>query len=81
VDPAAAIGHRRWIALLLATPLRKPEESAPGIGQRIPAVIGVVRFLMPVEKLPPPLADFLRPGFISAVFDNTCSPPSQAGRL
>lgn len=68
------LGLSVWLALLLATPLRRPEWLAlPGALRSAAFLLALVwcASLMPVQALPPaswPVT--LAAGFVSAVFDN-----------
>jgi Na+/H+ antiporter NhaD/arsenite permease-like protein len=68
------LGLSVWLALLLATPLRRPEWLAlPGVLRNAAFLLALVwcASLMPVRALPPASwPGTLVAGFVSAVFDN-----------
>jgi Na+/H+ antiporter NhaD/arsenite permease-like protein len=74
LDQFPVIGAAVWVAILLATPLRKPEWSLlPEAFKGSVFLLALVTCasMMPVEKLPlPSWQTTLGLGFVSAVFDN-----------
>ncbi len=74
LDQFPLIGAAVWVAILLATPLRKPEWSLlPEAFKGTVFLLALVTCasMMPVEKLPAPSwQTALGLGFVSAVFDN-----------
>ncbi len=73
-DSFPFIGAAVWVALLLMTPIRKPEWSLlPGAFKGAIFLLSLVlaATMMPVEKLPPAAwQTAFGLGFLSAVFDN-----------
>jgi Na+/H+ antiporter NhaD/arsenite permease-like protein len=74
LDQFPVIGAAVWVAILLATPLRKPDWSLlPEAfkGSVFLLALVAIASMMPVEKLPAPSwQTALGLGFVSAVFDN-----------
>ncbi len=74
LDRFPVIGASVWVAILLATPIRKPEWSLlPEAFKGSVFLLSLVMIasMMPVEKLPPASwQSAFGLGFISAVFDN-----------
>jgi Na+/H+ antiporter NhaD/arsenite permease-like protein len=74
LDQFPVIGAAVWVAILIATPLRKPDWSLlPEAFKGSIFLLSLVTIasLMPVEKLPPASwQSAFGLGFISAVFDN-----------
>jgi Na+/H+ antiporter NhaD/arsenite permease-like protein len=74
LDQFPVIGAAVWVAILLATPLRKPDwKLLPEAfkGSVFLLALVTIASMMPVEKLPTPSwQTALGLGFVSAVFDN-----------
>src|SRR6185436_15010764 len=74
LDQFPVIGAAVWLAILIATPLRKPDwKLLPDAFKGSVFLLSLVTIasMMPVEKLPvPSWQTAFGLGFVSAVFDN-----------